>query len=84
MVFFGEQVPVARVNEATAWVEAADALVVAGSSLAVNSGMRFARMAHKAGKPIIIVNIGPTKADELAIAKVDANTSDALEVLFHD
>jgi hypothetical protein len=46
--------------------------------------MRFARMAHKAGKPIIIVNIGPTKADELAIAKVDANTSDALEVLFHD
>ena len=84
VVFFGEQVPVARVNEATAWVEAADALVVAGSSLAVNSGMRFARMAHKAGKPIIIVNIGPTKADELAIAKVDANTSDALEVLFHD
>jgi len=84
VVFFGEQVPIQRVNDATAWVEAADALVVAGSSLAVNSGMRFARMAHKAGKPIIIVNIGPTKADDLAIAKVDANTSDALEVLFHD
>lgn len=82
VVFFGEQVPVSRVNEATAMVEAADSLVVAGSSLAVNSGMRFARMAHKAGKPIIIVNIGPTKADEIAIAKVDANTSDALEVLF--
>jgi NAD-dependent SIR2 family protein deacetylase len=84
VVFFGEQVPIARVNEATEWVEDADALVIAGSSLAVNSGMRFARMAHKGGKPIIIVNIGPTKADELAIAKVDANTSDALEVLFHD
>ena len=82
VVFFGEQVPVSRVNEATAMVEAADSLVVAGSSLAVNSGMRFARMAHKAGKPIVIVNIGPTKADEIALAKVDANTSDALEVLF--
>jgi NAD-dependent SIR2 family protein deacetylase len=84
VVFFGEQVPIDRVNWATELIDSSDALVVAGSSLAVNSGMRFVRMAHKASKPIVIVNIGPTKADELAIAKIDANTSDALEVLLRD
>ena len=62
-------------------VEAADALLVAGTSLTVNSGMRFARAMAKADKPIVIVNLGETKADELALAKVEANTSLALERL---
>jgi hypothetical protein len=43
--------------------------------------MRFARAAAKAGKPIVIVNLGPTKADELSVAKIEANTSLALERL---
>jgi NAD-dependent SIR2 family protein deacetylase len=62
-------------------VENAEALLVAGTSLTVNSGMRFARAASKAGKPIVIVNLGATKADELAVAKIEANTSLALERL---
>ena len=81
VVFFGEAVPVARAESAMAAVEAADALLVAGTSLTVNSGMRFARAAAKAGKPIVIVNLGPTKADELSVAKIEANTSIALERL---
>ena len=84
VVFFGEQVPIERVQRATRLVEETSALVVAGSSLAVNSGLRFARMAHKLNKPVVVVNIGPTKADEFATAKIEANTSDALEVLFND
>jgi hypothetical protein len=32
----------------------------------------------------VIVNLGPTKADELASAKIDANTSLALERLLVD
>jgi NAD-dependent SIR2 family protein deacetylase len=81
VVFFGEAVPVARAESAMAAVEAADSLLVAGTSLTVNSGMRFARAAAKAGKPIVIVNLGPTKADELSVAKIEANTSLALERL---
>lgn len=81
VVFFGEAVPVARAESAMAAVEAADALLVAGTSLTVNSGMRFARAAAKASKPIVIVNLGPTKADELSVAKIEANTSLALERL---
>ena len=81
VVFFGEAVPVDRSESAMAAVEAAEALLVAGTSLTVNSGMRFARAAAKWNKPIVIVNLGPTKADELAVAKIEANTSLALERL---
>jgi hypothetical protein len=35
-------------------------------------------------RPIVIVNIGETKADELATAKIEANTSLVLERLFID
>jgi NAD-dependent SIR2 family protein deacetylase len=81
VVFFGESVPTDRVDEAMNALAEAEALLVAGTSLAVNSGMRFARAAAKAGKPIVVVNVGQTKADELALAKIEANTSLALPLL---
>ena len=84
VVFFGESVPTERVASAMDQLDRADALLVAGSSLTVNSGMRFARAANKAGKPIVIVNVGPTKADEIALAKIEAPTSIALEELLID
>lgn len=84
VVFFGESVPTERVAATMDQLERCDALLVAGSSLTVNSGMRFARAANKAGKPIVIVNVGPTKADEIALAKIEAPTSIALEELLID
>jgi NAD-dependent SIR2 family protein deacetylase len=84
VVFFGESVPTERVASTMDQLDRADALLVAGSSLTVNSGMRFARAANKAGKPIVIVNVGPTKADEIALAKIEAPTSIALEELLID
>ena len=84
VVFFGESVPRDRVELAMQRLDQAEALLVAGTSLAVNSGLRFARRAAKAGIPIVIVNIGPTRADELAIAKIEANTSAVLERLLND
>ena len=84
VVFFGESVPTERVASTMEQLERAEALLVAGSSLTVNSGMRFARAANKAGKPIVIVNVGPTKADEIALAKIEAPTSVALEELLID
>lgn len=81
VVFFGESVPALRFSETMAELERSQALLIAGSSLTVNSGMRFARAAAKQGKPIVIVNIGPTRADEISIAKIEAPTSIALEEL---
>lgn len=84
VVFFGEAVPVDRVERAMGMLEKAQCLLVAGSSLTVNSGYRFAKLAQKSGKAIVIVNIGPTRADTLATAKIEANTSLALERLLID
>src|SRR5690606_15235460 len=71
VVFFGESVPAARVARAMGALLASDALLVAGSSLMVFSGYRFARAAQKAGLPIFIINRGKTRADPLATLKLE-------------
>jgi NAD-dependent SIR2 family protein deacetylase len=85
VVFFGENVPVDRVERCYAAVDAlADnggALLVAGSSLTVMSGFRFVRRAAKAGTPVVIVNRGATRGDQLATYCVDAGTSEFLTAL---
>lgn len=81
VVFFGETVPLERVEQSMAAVASADVLLVVGTSLAVNSGFRFARQASKAEKPIIVVNVGPTKADDLATVKLEVSSSVALALL---
>ncbi|MHB1063452.1 MAG: NAD-dependent protein deacetylase [Georgenia sp.] len=81
VVFFGDNTPRERVARAYAFLDDAEALLVAGSSLAVMSGLRFVRRAAKEGKPVVIINRGPTRGDELATVRVHAGTSAALPVL---
>ncbi len=78
VVFFGENVPRDRVDRCYAALDEADSLVVAGSSLTVMSGLRFVRYAAKAGLPVVIVNRGPTRGDELATLRIDAGCSEWL------
>jgi NAD-dependent SIR2 family protein deacetylase len=70
VVFYGESVPRERVERAMCGVREADAMLVVGSSLMVYSGYRFAKEAAAAGKPIAMVNLGRTRADELLSLKV--------------
>jgi NAD-dependent SIR2 family protein deacetylase len=72
VVYFGENVPRERVDQAHSWVDAATALLVLGSSLQVFSGRRFVMRAAGAGIPVVIVNQGPTRGDEVAAVKIDA------------
>ncbi|UUO03487.1 NAD-dependent protein deacetylase [Mycolicibacterium novocastrense] len=81
IVYFGESVPKERVAQAYSMVDAADVLLVAGSSLTVYSGYRFVRHAAAAGMPIAIVNRGPTRGDALATVKVDNGCSPMLALL---
>jgi NAD-dependent SIR2 family protein deacetylase len=78
VVFFGENVPKQRVERCYAAVDDADALLVAGSSLTVMSGLRFVRYAAKAGLPVVIVNRGATRGDEFATVKIEAGCSEWL------
>ena len=78
ITYFGEQVPPERVAAAFALVDDADALLVAGSSLAVLSGRRFVTHVARAGRPVVVVNRGATRSDAVATVKVDAGTSESL------
>lgn len=82
VVFFGEQVPKSRVELAESWVSQAEAVLVAGSSLTVNSGLRLVKQAINQGKPAVVVNLGPTKADSLVSVKINHSTSVVLKELF--
>lgn len=85
VVFFGENVPKPRVQRCFDAVDALDpgsgALLVAGSSLTVMSGFRFVRRCARAGVPVVIVNRGPTRGDDLATHTVPVGCSDFLGAL---
>lgn len=81
VVFFGEFVPIEKFHEAEQLVRASDALLVAGSSLAVNSGVRLVERARRRRLPIVIVNRGQTRADAKATVKVDAGTTEVLTAI---
>ncbi|MEU4595607.1 NAD-dependent protein deacetylase [Nocardia sp. NPDC023988] len=81
IVYFGETVPAERVAAAFALVDDAEALLVAGSSLTVMSGLRFVRRAAKNGVPVVIVNRGATRADDLAAVRIPAGCSEILSTL---
>ncbi|WP_067570324.1 Sir2 family NAD-dependent protein deacetylase [Nocardia acidivorans] len=81
IVYFGESVPEQRVAEAFSMVEAAEVLLVAGSSLRVMSGLRFARRAAKTGRDVVIVNRGETRGDDLATLTINASCSTVLTEL---
>ncbi|MDT0203117.1 NAD-dependent protein deacetylase [Nocardioides sp. AE5] len=85
VVFFGENVPADRVRRCYDAVEAlADsggALLVAGSSLVVMSGLRFVKRAASLDVPVVIVNRGATRGDALATYRIDQGCSEFLTAL---
>jgi NAD-dependent SIR2 family protein deacetylase len=78
VVFFGENVPAERVEQAWRLFGEAEVLLVVGSSLTVYSGRRFIYRAQQDGVPIAIVNIGPTRADDMAAVKVEGRLGHVL------
>jgi NAD-dependent SIR2 family protein deacetylase len=81
VVYFGENVPTDRVERSYSLVDAARVLLVLGSSLTVFSGRRFAARAHKNGIPVVIINEGPTRADDIAAVKIESRLGPTLETL---
>ena len=78
VVFFGESAHPDVVAKAFDLVNAADALLVLGSSLSVQSGFRFVRHAVKHHIPVVVVGDGPTRADDLDILRVHGRLEDVL------
>ncbi|MEN2741078.1 Sir2 family NAD-dependent protein deacetylase [Microbacterium sp. X-17] len=81
VVFFGEFIPAEKFREAEQLVRTSEALLIAGSSLVVNSGVRLLERARRRRIPIVIVNRGETRGDPRATVKIDAGTSEVLSAL---
>ncbi|MFI8632175.1 Sir2 family NAD-dependent protein deacetylase [Microbacterium sp. NPDC077663] len=81
VVFFGEYIPLEKFREAEQLVRASSALLIAGSSLVVNSGIRLLDRARRRKLPVVIVNRGQTRGDGRATVKIDAGTSEVLTAL---
>ena len=81
VVFYGESVPRERVQTCVEALAKADALLIAGSSLMVYSGYRFALAAREQGKSIVAINRGVTRADALLDFKLEADVGQALMAL---
>lgn len=81
IVYFGELIPRETFEAAQGIIDTAGALVIAGSSLAVNSGIRLLERARRAELPIVIINRGATKGDARASLKIDAGVGPVLTAL---
>ena len=81
VVFFGDSVPKPVVEQAYSWVAQADAVLVVGTSLMVYSSYRFVRRANERSIPIVAINNGVTRADELFAMKLSGDCSELLRQL---
>ncbi|HSB62401.1 MAG TPA: NAD-dependent protein deacetylase [Vicinamibacteria bacterium] len=81
VVFFGENVPPSRVEQALSDLERADGLLVIGSSLMAHSGYRFVLAARARGLVVAAINLGRTRADEAIQVKVARECGETLSRL---
>lgn len=83
VVYFGERAAAEVLVRARQLVEGAHALIVAGSSLAVNTGVRIVHRAESRGLPVGVVNRGPTSIDgrPSVVVRIDGGTSETLTEL---
>ncbi|MBS2032349.1 MAG: NAD-dependent protein deacetylase [Deltaproteobacteria bacterium] len=81
VVFFGDSVPREKVEHSFALLDASEALLVVGSSLAVFSGYRFVLRATERGMPIALVNLGESRGDAHANLRLDARAGEVLPEL---
>lgn len=64
VVYFGEPVPLERKEQVAVMLERARSVLVAGSSLAVMSGLRIVIDAQRQAKEVSVINGGPGRADD--------------------
>ncbi|MBD9460426.1 NAD-dependent protein deacetylase [Pseudomonas sp. PDM05] len=81
VVFFGENVAQTTAAKAMAAVADAEGLLVVGSSLMAYSAFRLCKAMVEQGKPVIAINLGKTRGDELLQVKIEASCERLLPLL---
>jgi NAD-dependent deacetylase len=71
MVMFGEMLPPEPMKRAALMAHDSDAVLVIGSTLSIYPAASVVAKTARKGKPLVIVNQGPTDHDDLAAVKLD-------------
>ena len=80
-VMFGEYLPENEVARARRFADAAGAVLAVGSTMSVYPAVNIALSVVDRGRPLVIVNMGPTDADEVASVRVDGMAGEVLPSL---
>lgn len=84
VVLFGENVRKSIRQRSEELLKECDALLLIGTTLATHSAYRLAREASDTGKPIVLINRGPTRADSIVDTRIGLGCSEVLtEVAKH-
>ena len=81
VVFFGENVAQPTAARAMAAAQTAAGMLVVGSSLMAYSAFRLCRVIADRGKPLIAINMGKTRADDLLDLKIEGACEQLLPLL---
>ncbi|KAJ9115005.1 hypothetical protein QFC22_005333 [Naganishia vaughanmartiniae] len=80
VVFFGESISEAVKARAVHMVAASSGVLVLGTSLATYSAFRLIKQALEAQKPVLMLSIGPSRADNLpGVEKIEMPAGSVLE-----
>jgi len=83
-VFFGESISQEVKDRSYDIVEGADRLFVLGTTLATYSAFRLLKRALELRKPVLHLNVGPTRADGLpGVDKLEVPTSIVMTDVVH-
>lgn len=77
-VMFGEILPQEEMEKAMEFLAVADAIIVVGSTVSVSPASDVVMYGGYLSLPIVIINQGPTEADEQAAIKIDAAIGEVL------
>ncbi|KAF8517910.1 DHS-like NAD/FAD-binding domain-containing protein [Hysterangium stoloniferum] len=79
VIFFGESIPGGIRDRSFGCVDACERLLVVGTTLATFSAFRLVKHALEENKPVLLLNLGPTRADGLlGVEKIEAHCGEVL------
>ncbi|KAJ3536958.1 hypothetical protein NM688_g6766 [Phlebia brevispora] len=79
LIFFGESIKPAVKDRSYLEIEECDRLFLVGTTLATYSAFRLLRHALELKKPVLLLNVGPTRADPLpGVEKIEISTREVI------
>ena len=81
VIMFGENLPPAATSLAAKFSMGADAAIAVGSTVSVYPAAEYLLSVSDRNHPLVILNMGPTDADELAAARLEGKAGELLPQL---